>query len=246
MKAIILVAGKGTRLKPLTEKTHKCLTEVNGTPILKNALCKLKKVGVDEVILVVGYMKNQIMERIGFSYEGMKISYAVNDDYEITNTSASLLKGLELLEQKDDLFLLEGDVFFEYSILENLMKKDKEACTVLERYNPKLDGTFVELNEDGVIVDWIHKSVRSDSFVVRDKYKTVNIHFFKNMFVKDVLLPQTRESVENSEGKEPIEYIMRRIVQHGLSTIFPLILLGEKWFEIDDINDLKIAEKIFR
>jgi choline kinase len=55
-KAIILVAGMGTRLKPRTDNTHKCLTEVNGCKILVNALTQLKNNSVDETILVVGYL----------------------------------------------------------------------------------------------------------------------------------------------------------------------------------------------
>ena len=89
----ILVAGMGTRLRPLTDTNHKCLTEVNGVPILLNALKVLNNNKFSRVILVVGYLREQIKEVIGDAYQNMKIEYAVNSIYSKTNTSYSLELG---------------------------------------------------------------------------------------------------------------------------------------------------------
>ena len=104
-KAIILVAGMGTRLKPLTLNNHKCLTEVNGIPILINALTILSGCGIVQTTLVTGYLKQMIHDRIGNNFHNMEIIYADNDIYEKTNTAWSLKIGLEKTTDYDELYL---------------------------------------------------------------------------------------------------------------------------------------------
>lgn len=244
-KAMILVAGMGTRLKPLTLQNHKCLTEVNGVPILENALKNLNAVGVSQVILVVGYLKQQIMGRIGDHYADMSIVYAENDIYDQTNTVFSLKKGLDVLGDYDELLLLEGDVFFHKVILDDLILLDDPNATVLEPYNDILDGTFAEIDQKGFVIDWTHKSMRSENYTVFDKYKTVNIHKFSNAFISDYLTP-TMNAIEEEGGiKQPLENVMQVIVNKNSDLVKGLVLDGQKWFEIDDQHDLEIAEKIF-
>ena len=244
-KAIILVAGMGTRLKPLTLQNHKCLTEVNGVPILENALHNLSAEGVSQVVLVVGYLKEQIKNRIGNNFANMSVIYAENDIYDRTNTAYSLKKGLDVLEDYDELLLLEGDVFFHKAVLEDLISFKAFNVTVLEPYNNMLDGTFAELDQNDFVIDWTHKSMRPDNYNISDKYKTVNIHKFSFEFVRDRLCPAIR-SIEKEKGvKQPLENVMQSIVKGDPAIVKGLILNGQKWFEIDDQNDLEIAEKMF-
>lgn len=244
-KAIILVAGMGTRLKPLTLQNHKCLTEVNGIPILENALENLSAVGISEVVLVVGYLKEQIRNRIGNHFANMSIVYAENDIYDQTNTVYSLKKGLNVLKDYDELLLLEGDVFFHKVILNDLISLDVANVTVLEPYNDMLDGTFAELDQEEFVVDWTHKSMRSEDYVVSDKYKTVNIHKFSYTFIRDYLCPAMKAIEEERGIKQPIENVMQIIVRKNPDLVKGLVLKGQKWFEIDDQHDLEVAERIF-
>ncbi len=244
-KAIILVAGMGTRLKPLTLQNHKCLTEVNGIPILENALENLSAVGVSQVVLVVGYLKDQIRDRIGNYFANMSIVYAENDIFDQTNTVYSLQIGLEALTDYDELLLLEGDVFFHKVILDDLISIDASNATVLEPYNDMLDGTFAELNQKGYVVDWTHKSMRSEDYTVSDKYKTVNIHKFSYTFIQNYLCPEIKAIEEERGIKQPLENVMQIIVQNDSDLVKGLVLNGQKWFEIDDQHDLAIAERIF-
>lgn len=244
-KAIILVAGMGTRLKPLTLQNHKCLTEVNGVSILENALHNLNVEGVSQVVLVVGYLKEQIKSRIGNSFEGMPVEYAENNIFDQTNTVYSLKKGLDALEEYDELLLLEGDVFFHKAILEDLISLDAPNITVLEPYNNLLDGTFVELSPNNYVIDWTHKSMRPDGYVLSDKYKTVNIHKFSYGFIRDILRPAIGD-IEKKRGiMQPLENVMQNIVKEKPDLLIGLVLNGQKWFEIDDQHDLEIAEKCF-
>lgn len=244
-EAIILVAGMGTRLKPLTLENHKCLTEVNGVAILENALKRLEQNGCKRVVLVVGYLKEQIKERIGKKFGKMEIDYAENDVYKDTNTTYSLKLGIDKMKSDGDIAILEGDVFFEDAVFKKLLSYEEENVTVLEKYNPDLDGTFAELGEDGFVIDWVHKSQRTENYHVNDKFKTVNIHKFNRDFVNGVLKQYLENSLAEYGGKEPMENVMMRIVRNHPKMIRGIVLDGEKWFEIDDMHDLKIAEKMF-
>ena len=76
MQAVVLAAGKGTRLRPLTEDKPKVLVEVNDKPLIEDVFDNLIEVGATEFIAVVGYQKEQIIERYGDEYEGVPITYA--------------------------------------------------------------------------------------------------------------------------------------------------------------------------
>ena len=245
-KAIILAAGMGTRLKPLTLSNHKCLTKVNGTPILFNALENLRYAGADETLLVVGYLSDAIKETVGKEYNGMKISYAENPVYDRTNTSYSLLLGLQRLGGYDSLLLLEGDVFFEKALMDRLLADPHGNATVLEGYRPDLDGSFVETGRDGYVIDWTHKSMREEGYTLEDKCKTVNIHRFEKLFVETYLYSALMRSCSEKQGKEPIENVMRNIVRNNHSAVFGVMAEGCRWYEIDDQKDLEEAERIFK
>lgn len=244
MKAIILAAGIGTRLKPLTDNMPKCLTEVNGKSILSNMLEQLDSVGVEEAILVIGYFGNQIKEKIGYKFGNMKISYIENPIYAKTNTSYSLWLAVKDLGFDGALLVLEGDVFFEKALLKEFLDDGFLTSTIVQKYKPGLDGSFVEL-DGSIVVDWIHKKARPADFTIEDKFKTVNIYKFDKDFAQYSLIPILKEHIEEGQGKEPLEYVMQDIVKNRGEKINAFEVGKLKWFEIDDIKELKIAEKIF-
>ena len=129
--------------------------------------------------------------------------------------------------------------------MDDLLCCKENNITVLETYNPDLDGTFVELGEDNFVIDWTHKTHHNADYIVEDKYKTVNIHKFSEQFVSSVLNVYLNKNIEMYKGKDPFENVMELIVHENTNIIKGLVLDGQKWFEIDDIEDLKKAEKIF-
>lgn len=244
-KAIILVAGLGTRLRPRTLKAHKCMTKVNGVPIIQNALDNLSAAGIVEVTLVTGYLGNEIRAAIGAEHHGMRVRYTVNERYDTTNTSCSLKIGLGVIDDFDSLYILEGDVFFEKGLFKRLQDSEYLNATLLEPYNPQLDGTFVTLGKDGFVTDWTHKSMREDGYRLDDKLKTINIHRFDKAFVENNLQSTVDKLCKETQGTAPLENVMRDIVRQNGHAVYGLASGGLKWFEIDDENDLKTAEKIF-
>jgi choline kinase len=246
MKAIILVAGMGTRLKPFTDTMPKCLTRVHQKTILSNALNILEEIGIEETIVVIGYLGEKIIDEFGYSIGNMKISFVRNNIYDKTNTSYSLWVGLKHYDNSsEEVLILEGDVFFEKQLIELLLKDNSEASTVVERYNPLLDGSFVQLSKDNIVTDWIHKSTRTRDFTLDDKYKTVNIHKFSSRFLKENFLLILERHIKEEKGIEPMEYIFQDMVKNLNIRIRAVDAKPFKWFEIDNHEELEIAEKLF-
>ncbi len=243
MRAIILAAGLGTRLKPLTNSMPKCLTEVNGKTILANMLENLSKVGVTEADIVIGYLGGAIKDKIGNKFKNININYVENPIYSKTNSSYSLWLAVKNLNE--NILVLEGDVFFEESLLKELIKDDFRDATIVKKYSPELDGSLVSI-ERGIITDWIHKSRRPPIFTKGDKFKTVNIHKLSDSFLNSYLLPILSKHTKENNGTEPIEYIMEDIVKNTGAKIKAIDAGTKKWFEIDDTNDLEIAENLFK
>ena len=243
--AIILAAGLGSRLKPLTETEHKCMTKVGGMPIIQRTLENLESFDVKEVIIVVGYLHEKLMQQIKDMKVGMDIQFVVNPDYKNSNTILSLNYGLESINREFDfLYVIEGDVVFEKKVLQRADESRYKNVSILEPYNENLEGTFVTLGKDARIIDWRHKSDQEDGYVLTDKYKTVNIHKFSVAFVRNSLMPEVESYIEKNGVMQPMEKVMRSIVTMGNTPIYGEVLRGEKWYEVDDVNDLKKAEEI--
>ena len=123
MQALILAAGTGSRLGKYTKENTKCMLEVNGETLIKQALEKLNNVGITKLILVVGYKKDNLIKHVGNQYKNIKIQYVENPIYDTTNNIYSLYLAKDMLAQ-DDTILLESDLLFEEDILIKLLKDE--------------------------------------------------------------------------------------------------------------------------
>ncbi|MBI1870705.1 MAG: NTP transferase domain-containing protein [Chlamydiae bacterium] len=130
MKALILAAGVGKRLSPFTDHTPKCLIEMGGTTILERMLSCLEKVGIREVFIVVGHLKNKIFEKVGNSLGGLSISYIENDRYH-EGGILSLWAARPILE-KDDFLIMDADVLFPFPMLEKLIQSPHRNSFLLD------------------------------------------------------------------------------------------------------------------
>lgn len=240
--AVILVAGLGSRLGAMTQSQPKCLTNVNGTVILDNALQALEGVGVPEVVLVTGYLSNVIQRHFESSTLAVKVHYAHNASYSDTGTSASLRCALNEISAGKRLLIIEGDVFFEVDLLRDLLECEQDA-TAVARYNPNLSGTFVTLRPDGALMDWLHESQRPANFDVQSAFKTINI---------TSIVPRSRNALDDCLDqtifefgmRAPLEYCMRCMLRNG-AQILGIDCSERRWVEIDDQRDLRLAERIF-
>lgn len=121
MKAVILAAGKGTRLRPLTENKPKGMVEVNGAPLLTHCLNKLVELGAEEFVIVVGYLKQRIIEHYGDEFKGIPITYAHQREQQ--GLAHALLTVEDHID--DDFMLMLGDNIFEAN-LDSVVQRQQE------------------------------------------------------------------------------------------------------------------------
>lgn len=243
MQALILAAGTGSRLGKYTKDNTKCMLEVNGETLIKQALEKLNNVGITKLILVVGYKKDNLISHVGTQYKNIKIEYIENSIYNKTNNIYSLYLAKEKLAE-DDTLLLESDLVFEESILIRLINDKRKSLAVVDKYKSWMDGTSVTLDEEDHILNFFSKT----SFKFQDVseyYKTVNIYKFSKEFSNKIYIPFLEAYSKAMGDNEYYESVLRVLTILDRHELRALRLDGEKWYEIDDIQDKLNAEIIF-
>lgn len=243
MQAIILAAGMGKRLKELTQDNTKCMVKVNGVRLIDRVLGQLVKLGLKRTVLVVGYEGAKLRRHVGRSWQGMKIDYVENPIYDKTNNIYSLaLAANELV--KDDTLLIESDLIFDDAIFDKVLQDPHPNVAVVDKFQSWMDGTCVTIDENSLIKRFVPKK----DFVYEEipsYYKTVNIYKFSKAFSRDDYVPFLKAYSQALGDNEYYEQVLRVISMLDKPLMHALPLSGEKWYEIDDTQDLDIAESMF-
>ena len=244
MQAVILAAGMGKRLGEYTKNNTKCMVEVNGVRLIDRVINQLSKLNLNRLVIVVGYEGEKLMNYIGKRYDGvLKIVFIKNPIYDKTNNIYSLALAKELLVE-DDTLLLESDLIFEDEVLELLLANSYPNLALVDKYQSWMDGTMVRINEFSEIVNFVPKEAfRYEE--VSEYYKTVNIYKFSKEFLHDVYVPFLEAYCKVMGNNEYYEQVLRVITHLHQSNLRALPLNGQKWYEIDDVQDLDIASTLF-
>lgn len=233
----------GRRLGEFTKNNTKCMVEVNGVRLIDRLLTQLSSLSLDRVVIVTGYEGAKLQEYVGAEYEGMRIEYVHNPVYDKTNNIYSLSLAREQL-QSDDTLLIESDLIFEDSIFRMILECPDPNVALVDKYESWMDGTMVRIDEERNIVNFIPKK----AFKYSDTafyYKTVNIYKFSKEFSSNHYVPFLDAYLRVLGNNEYYEQVLRVITLIDDSNIKALPLNGQKWYEIDDVQDLRIAETIF-
>ena len=243
MQALILAAGMGKRLKDLTQHNTKCMVKVNGVTLIERMLNQIEQYSFSKIIIVIGYEGNKLREYIRSLNIKTPIEFVVNPIYDKTNNIYSLSLASDYLI-KDDTVLFESDLIFEDSVLSCLVNDTRSNLALVDKYESWMDGTCVLLSSDDSIESFIPgKSV--DFSKTKDYYKTVNIYKFSKDFSLNYYVPFLTAYQKALGENEYYEQVLRVITMLDNSPIKAKRLEGHKWYEIDDIQDLDIAESIF-
>ncbi|MCM1495274.1 MAG: aminotransferase class I/II-fold pyridoxal phosphate-dependent enzyme [Bacteroides sp.] len=243
MQAIILAAGMGKRLKELTEHNTKCMIRVNGETLIERMLRQLDALALERIVIVVGYKQKILKEYIQELPTKTPIIYVENKIYDKTNNIYSLYLAKDYLLEKDTL-LLESDLIFEDAVLEELMNDKRDTLALVDKYESWMNGTCVKLGEDDSIVAFIPgKSFRFEE--IKDYYKTVNVYKFSRKFSETHYVPFLEAYCHALGNNEYYEQVLRVITMLDEPGISAKRLSGQAWYEIDDIQDLDIAESMF-
>ena len=244
MQAIILAAGMGRRLGDLTKENTKCMVPVNGVRLIDRLLGQLSGLSLKRVIIVVGYKGQELKDYIGHRYDDqLKIAYAENPIYDKTNNIYSLSLVKRQL-QEDDTLLIESDLIFSDSLFQMIIADPYPNLALVAKYESWMDGTMVRLDADNNIVNFVPKKAFKyediDSY-----YKTVNIYKFSRDFSQQKYVPFLEAYCHALGNNEYYEQVLRVITLLDHAELKALPIGNEKWYEIDDIQDLDIAETIF-
>lgn len=245
MKAIMLAAGVGSRLGKYTKNNTKCMLEVQGKTLLERAIEALNESGINDLVLVLGYKKENVKEYIKENKLDKKINitYIDNDIYDKTNNIYSLYLAKEYLAG-DDIILLESDLIYDYKIIRKLVDSSYENAAVIAKYEEWMDGTVVTLNKDNIISSFIEKQDFNYNYV-DGYYKTVNIYKFSREFSNNFYIPFLESYIKAYGDNEYYELVLKVITGLREVKLHGIVLNGEDWYEIDDCQDLDIANAIF-
>ncbi len=245
MQAIILAAGMGRRLGEYTRDNTKCMLPVNGERLIDRVLGQLSQLGLSRVVIVVGYKGQNLIDYIGHRYDDrLKIEYVNNPVYDKTNNIYSLSLAKDKL-QEDDTLLIESDLIFDDSLFRMILDNPYPNLALVDKYETWMDGTMVRIDEDNNIVNFIPKK----AFKYKDVdsyYKTVNIYKFSREFSQNKYVPFLDAYSKALGNNEYYEQVLRVITLLDNAELKALpITNGAKWYEIDDVQDLDIAETLF-
>lgn len=243
MQAIFLAAGMGKRLGEYTHDNTKCMLEVNGVRLIDRALVALKEVSVSRIVLVVGYKGQNVKDYVGTSYKGIPVEYVENTIYDKTNNIYSLFLAKDYLLAEDSL-LLESDIIFESSIIKKLVNTPYPNLALVDKFESWMDGTVVKIDENNHIIRLIDKS-RFSFDDIDEYYKTVNIYKFSKEFSARYYVPFLIAYCSALGDNEYYEQVLRIILHLQNAPLKALPLTGERWYEIDDAQDLDIASGMF-
>ena len=266
MQAIILAAGMGRRLGEYTKDNTKCMVPVNGVKLIDRLLTQLSRQDLKRIIIVVGYKGKELREYIqnewketlelcSLATEGtqesgkrkenslLNIDFAENPVYDKTNNIYSLALVKDKL-QEDDTLLIESDLIFSDRIIPMIVDNPYPNLALVAKYETWMDGTMVRLDDDQNIVNFISKDA-FDYNEVDAYYKTVNIYKLSRQFSQQKYVPfldAYTKAVGNNEYYENVLRIISLLNNHDMKA---LPIGNEKWYEIDDKQDLDIAEALF-
>ena len=236
----------GRRLGEYTRNNTKCMVEVNGQKLIDRLLLQLQKLNFSRIIIVVGYKGKELQAHVQaspFPSQGEEIDFVENPVYDKTNNIYSLSLVKEQLAQ-DDTLLIESDLILSDRLLPMLVEAPEQNVALVAKYESWMDGTMVSIDDDRNIVNFITK----DAFNYNDTdkyYKTVNVYKFSREFAQQKYVPfldAYTKAVGNNEYYENVLRILSLLNSHDMKA---LPIGHERWYEIDDKQDLDIAEALF-
>ena len=233
----------GRRLGELTSENTKCMISVNGRTLIDRLLTQLSSLNLNRVVIVIGYEGDKLKQHIGDNYPQLHIEYVRNPIYDKTNNIYSLALATDYL-QEDDTILVESDLIFDDNLFKLIIDDPYPNLALVAKYQSWMDGTMVKIDEQRDILNFVPKKAFNYS-EVDQYYKTVNIYKFSKEFSQQKYVPFINAYCKVLGPNEYYEQVLQVITSLDKSNIKALPIGNERWYEIDDVQDLDIAEAIF-
>lgn len=243
--AIILLAGSGTRLKPLTDNCHKSLLDVQGQSILQRQIASLQKQGIEDFAFVLGHRHKEVKSYIQKNFSQLKASFHLNEIPEQTNTAYSLLLALEKLQ--GSFLLLDGDVLLSQELYKIICQQTNDNLLLCETAPEKLDDEAVKVQIENIsdaypIITQIGKPVPMQQAAG----ESIGVGLYQADW-NEALTHFLKEEMKNSENwkwyyEDAIQIILNE--NQSLSRLKLVSTGTEPWVEIDDHTDWNVAHSI--
>jgi choline kinase len=234
--ALLLAAGTGSRLFPLTQFAPKCLTLVSEQSILDRLITNLKNQGFTRLVIVTGHEQECIVDVLGKKSGSLEIEYIHSANYKTTNNIYSLW--LARHRMTEPFVLFESDLVLNSALLDNMVYPNRIAVAKMQ---PWLQGTTVTIGTNNKVTQF-HAGTQ-DSYS-DTRYKTVNIYSFSIATWEQISL-RLDAFIQAGQDRCYYENVFAEMVQHEILTLEPVSFDHKNWFEIDTVADLAEAELLF-
>jgi len=246
---LILAAGQGTRLRPLTDSRPKCLVELNGLSLLDWQVRTAQEVGIDDVVVIGGYMGDQLAR------PGVRV--ILNPDFSTTNMVYSLFCAESLFG--NEFILSYGDIVYDQFVLQQLLDHDAPISVVVDRLwreywelrfdDPLEDAESLRFDKDGNI-----QSIgQNENQIASIEAQYIGLMAFRKTGIN--ALCQTYDNARRvdqsgtfpfNSGRKLHQLYMTDLLQGIINSGFPIkpVPIDRRWVEIDSLHDLEIAEQL--
>jgi HAD superfamily hydrolase (TIGR01450 family) len=236
MKAVILAAGVGSRLRPITHQKPKTLVEVNQKSMLAHIIESLRGNKVKDLVVCVGYKAQEVINFCLSKYPELSFRFVINHRFDETNNMYSLYLAREYFTE--DILLMNADLVFEPEIITTLLKQKKSSVAVDKgRYLEEAMKLVVEKN----IITRISKKITP-----QDAYgSSIDVYRLNKDDLDTVTLEMVRIIEDEKDENQWTEVMLDNLFKSGKLIAKPMDIKGKKWYEIDNYDDLAAAEVLF-
>ncbi len=245
MQALMLAAGMGKRLGKFTNNNTKCMVEVAGKKLIDRAIEAIKLADIHKFIVVIGYkgdaLKSYILEH--YSNDDIEFIFIENKDFETTNNIYSFYLAKDYMFL-DDTILLESDLIYDSLLIKRLVDYKEKDAAVVAKYESWMDGTLVTCDEHNVITQFVDKH-NIDYNNLDIYYKTVNVYKISKTFFSKNYLPFLEAYIKSFGVNAYYENVLKVLVQSSNANLKAMFINEYPWYEIDDAQDLEIANVLF-
>lgn len=238
MIGIILAAGIGSRLRPMTNDKPKCLVKSAGKPLLEYQLDAYQEAGIKEILIIIGYEGKAIKEYCKH-IKGLTIKFIENCHYEDTNNMYSLYLAKKYAAGKS-FILNNADLCIDKGIVSKLANFNSENAIAIDTSLYNEESMKVSLSATGQIND-ISKAIG------QEKAHGCSIDFYKfSAEASSVFFKKISHIIEEQKNlKDWTEVALQSLLNQGALEFHPIDIAGDRWVEIDNYNDLALADRLF-
>lgn len=234
--ALLLAAGTGSRLHPLTDSAPKCLTDLNGRTLIERFVRALQSNGIQRLVVIVGYLDTHIKHYLDQLETDLDIEYIHNPKFRTTNNIYSLWLARATINEP--FLMAECDLVFDPMLLQPLMTPDRIAVS---RRLPWMNGSVVTLDLADRVATLHTKTPPPPG---APTYKTVNLYSFSLPTWHHIIV-RLQNHIDAKKVSGYYETVLTELIAEGCVSLKAVFFDQDRWYEVDTVSDLRAAERMF-